>query len=138
MLLTETFPSSCVSKDQWPLDVLEAFKTLEGFSPRCERRKLRRARYYTAAQMLASLHGPVPVYTRDVNPWLIGLVGPLHLSNYDHVMLHLPLPDQPTLEVECTVRRCHEFIPGWFDYALHFRREQPLFCDDAWLDRPDH
>jgi hypothetical protein len=120
------------------MDVLEAFRALEGFAPRCERRKLRRTRYYTAAQMLVSLDGPATVYTRDVNPWLIGLVGNVHLDNYDHVMLHLPLPDQPAMEVECTVRRCQEFLPGWFDYALHFRHEQPLFCNDVWLARPSH
>ena len=135
MLLTEPTQLCGVSKDYWPSEVREAFNALESFAPRCERRKLRRTRYYAAAEMLASLGGPAPVYTRDVNPWLIGMVTSCHLNNYDHVMLHLPLPNQ-MLEVECTVRRCVEFIPGWYDCSLHFRHEQSLFRDEEWLDRP--
>ncbi|MGA3065860.1 MAG: PilZ domain-containing protein [Tepidisphaeraceae bacterium] len=41
--------------------------------------------------------------------------------------VEIPAPDNRTLKVECTLLRCRQAAPGWYEGALHFIRDQEDF-----------
>jgi hypothetical protein len=69
-----------------------------------------------------------------VNEQAIGVLcaQPLHLSHGG--LLRLPGPCGPAMEIYATVLRCREVAPGWYEAALYFNREQPLFAADHMQD----
>jgi hypothetical protein len=35
--------------------------------------------------------------------------------------------DGTTVQVACTITRCRQAAPGWFEGSVHFTRDQPHF-----------
>ena len=70
---------------------------------------------------------PWTLFTRDVSPRGLGFITSHRLPLGYGGTVELPTPDGHTIEVNCTLLRCREVAPGWFDGALYFNREQPAF-----------
>jgi hypothetical protein len=43
-------------------------------------------------------------------------------------VVEIPGPDNRTLTVDCTLLRCRQAAPGWYEGALHFIRDQEEFA----------
>jgi hypothetical protein len=99
----------------------------------------RRSAIRTPYRVCAKLHlhaggadsAPPTLYTRDVDGRGMGFVTaqrlPLSYGGY----LELPGPDGRVLRVACTVVRCRQTAPGWYEGALHFHQRQTCFDPPA-------
>ena len=67
------------------------------------------------------------LYTRDINRRGMGFVTPHRLPLGYGGMVMLPNQHGKVAAVHCTLSRCREASPGWFEGCLHFNREQPQF-----------
>jgi hypothetical protein len=46
-------------------------------------------------------------------------------------LVQLPRPDgKGTMTVHCTILRCRETAPGWFEGSVYFNRDQPSLLPD--------
>jgi hypothetical protein len=72
---------------------------------------------------------PWVVYTRDVHARGLGFVSPhrLPLGYGGSIEIPDPCDPQATLSIHCTLLRCREAAPGWYEGSLYFNREQPEF-----------
>ena len=43
-------------------------------------------------------------------------------------LIELPAPNGRIMKFHCTLFRCRQAVEGWFDGALYFNREQPVFA----------
>ncbi len=109
--------------------VLSALEAASG--TRLERRLTGRTSYRTVAEIRLFRDGtamPARVlYTRDINRRGVGFVTPHRLPLGYGGVLRLPDGDGRVTEVHCTLQRCREAAPGWFEGAAHFNRDQPQF-----------
>lgn len=72
-----------------------------------------------------------PVYTRDANPRGVGFITPHRLPLGYGGTLELPHPDGGTAVVHCTILRCREASPGWFEGSVYFNREQSALFEKS-------
>ncbi|MDB5332431.1 MAG: hypothetical protein JWP03_3582 [Phycisphaerales bacterium] len=68
------------------------------------------------------------LYTRDVNPRGLGFITSHRLPLGYGGIIELRAPDGRVSNIHCTLVRCREAAPGWFEGSLHFSREQPDFA----------
>ncbi|HZZ45053.1 MAG TPA: hypothetical protein VFE58_19105 [Tepidisphaeraceae bacterium] len=66
----------------------------------------------------------VTVYTRDVCPRSLGFVSQEQLPLGYGGILELKGPDGREMRLDVTLLRCREAVPGWFEGALYFNRQQ--------------
>ena len=103
-----------------------------GQHSRRERRCTSRLPYRAQATLqLFSDHPGAPswtLYTRDVNPRGLGFITSHRLPLGHGGMIELRSPDGRVNTIHCTLVRCREAAPGWFEGSLHFSREQPDFA----------
>jgi hypothetical protein len=128
-LINDTLGEASIGSD-WPVDAQAAALALEtAFPPLIDRRRTPRVRHRTTAAFHpADRHPEAPshtLYTRDTNPWQLGFIASRPLSVGQRGCLELELPNGRTVHIECTVRRCREFLDGWYEGVVHFRHEQP-------------
>ena len=75
-------------------------------------------------------HGPSrALYTRDVNSRGLGFVIAQRLPLGHGGFVEFNAPDGRPRRLQCTLQRCREIAPGWYDAAVCFNREQPEFMD---------
>jgi hypothetical protein len=117
----------------WPPQadlVLSAIET--GQYPRRERRGIARGSYRVGARLrLYSDRPDTPawdIYTRDANPRGLGFITPHRLPLGYGGRLKILCPDGLTKSIACTLFRCREAAPGWFEGSLYFNRHQPEFA----------
>jgi hypothetical protein len=104
------------------------------------RERVRSAYRVKAALRLFAEPPPAPariLYTRDVDHRGIGFVTRDRLPlGYGGI---IRLPSNRTagkmLNISCTLYRCREAAPGWYEGALHFNRDQMDFLN-VELDLP--
>ena len=72
-----------------------------------------------------------PVYTRDANPRGLGFITPGRLPLGYGGTIELPDGDGGTAVVHCTVLRCREASPGWFEGSVYFNREQSALFEKS-------
>ena len=96
-----------------------------------DRRRARRAPFRTRTHLRLFRDRPEApgweLYTRDVNRRGLGFLTRHRLPlGYGGVVV---LPDQNggRSSVHCTLSRCREAAPGWFEGCICFNREQPQF-----------
>ncbi|MDB5292739.1 MAG: hypothetical protein JWL69_3980 [Phycisphaerales bacterium] len=103
-----------------------------GQHSRRERRTVSRIPYRAQAKLqLFSDHPNSPawtLYTRDVNRRGLGFISPHRLPLGYGGLIELRTPDGRVQSIHCTLVRCREAAPGWFEGSLHFSREQPDFA----------
>ena len=67
------------------------------------------------------------LYVRDADPRGIGFISPHRLPLGYGGYVELLAPTGRPLSVPCTLFRCREAAPGWYEGALNFNREQADF-----------
>jgi hypothetical protein len=122
----------------WPAEVGLILSALEAGRPDGSDRRdhhaagrAARVRYRTRAwlRLFADSENKAPwlLYTRDVNARSLGFVTPHRLPLGYGGVIELNGPDNRPQRVHCTLFRCRETVPGWFEGALYFNREQWSF-----------
>lgn len=73
------------------------------------------------------------VYLRDINARGVGFVSRERVRVARDALLHLPLPEGQVHHVGGWILRCREVLPGWYEGAVLFDREQPEFSPEQIL-----
>jgi len=91
------------------------------------RRDRRPVRATAALQLLTDNPEDAPwaLFARDADPRNLGFLTehPLPVGHGGRV--RLATADGQTLDVGCTIYRCRECVPGWYEGALSFHKLQP-------------
>jgi hypothetical protein len=74
---------------------------------------------------------PREIYTRDVHARGMGFITPHRLPLGHGGFVSFIAPDGRPRRIQCTLHRCREAAPGWFEAAVCFNREQPELSDAA-------
>ena len=95
------------------------------------RRRHRRSPYRVKAELRLFSDGPLgmpwTIFTRDIDSRGLGFICPHRLPLGYGGQIELPNPEGQMLEINCTVYRCREAAPGWYEGAVSFNREQADF-----------
>ena len=142
MVLTEQFkiPRTVTPKLQHPEAaarlpaeaelILSALET--GQFAKRERRCAARASYRVQAtlRLFSDQPGTPPstLYTRDVNARGLGFITQNRLALGHGGLLTITLPDGRECSIACTLLRCREAAPEWFEGSLYFNRQQVDFA----------
>jgi hypothetical protein len=109
--------------------ILSAIETGQ-FSPR-ERRCVGRAPYRVEAMLRLFSDAPgAPawkLFTRDANGRGVGFITPHRLPLGYGGLIDLAGPDGICRTIPCTLLRCRQAAPGWYEGSLYFNRYQPDF-----------
>lgn len=116
----------------WPRQAQLILSAIEaaGFGG-SNRRGVRRRRYRTTAA-LKLYSDPTDadawtLYTRDVHSRGLGFITPYRLPLGHGGVVELSIGNGKTTTIPCTLLRCREAAPGWFEGSLYFNRDQPQF-----------
>ena len=121
------------SDTAWPAQVELILSALEtGQFSRANRRENRRNPYRVKAMLRLfsdpPLSSPWLLYTRDVHAKGLGFISPHRLPLGYGGILEIPGPEGGVLSINCTLFRCREAAPGWYEGSVYFHREQPQFA----------
>ncbi len=124
--------STCEGQDTIPADAAMVLSAIEaGRGSRLERRLTGRTIYRVATELRLfrddSSTPPRELYTRDINRRGLGFVTQHRLPLGYGAVVRLPNERGESIEVHCTVLRCREAAPGWFEGSAIFNRDQPQF-----------
>jgi hypothetical protein len=141
-MLTEPFSKlgRYVAADMecWPAEVSLILSALDAGAPAGERRQHERVPYRVTAILSLFVDrkgaGPCPIYVRDASPRGLGFVANRRLPLGYGGAVDILAPDGRRLTAHCTLFRCREAVPGWFEGALYFNREQSAFMFDNETD----
>lgn len=138
MLLADTlgYDDLIVSVDEpFPKDVEFVISAMEaGPRPLLDRHRFTRTRYRVRAVLRLFSDGenapPKLLFTRSVSSQAVGFVTshPLPLSHGG--ILLIPKPRGEVEKVSCTVLRCRQAAPKWYEGAVYFNRPQECFSPD--------
>ncbi len=122
-----------VASGNWPQHVQMILSALEsGRNPQSERRAVRRASYRTKAHLrlfTAPKNATAALlYTRDVCTRGMGFITPHYLPLGYGGKVEVMLPNGQLVLAHCTLSRCRQLSPGWYEGALSFSRDQPEFA----------
>ncbi len=70
---------------------------------------------------------PWLLYTRDISVRGLGFISRHRLPLGYGGIVEFAGPDGKRRNVHCTLLRCREAAPGWFEGNVYFNREQPQF-----------
>lgn len=117
----------------WPAEVdliLSAMEAAKGDVP--DRRLEQRLSYRVRAmlRLFSDPPGQPPwtLYTRDADTRGLGFITTHRLPLGYGGTVQLLTPAGQLAKIPCTLFRCREAVPGWFEGALYFNREQPDFA----------
>lgn len=129
---TRETPRKASKGPEWPAEADLIISALEAgrAGGRPDRRASSRVSYRVPAilRLFSDLPetDPWTLYTRDIDAKGVGFITRHRLPLGYGGMIRLPLPNGDFLEAHCTLLRCREAAPGWFEGALYFNREQEL------------
>jgi len=110
--------------------ILSAIET--GQFGRDERRCCARASYRVGAmlRLFSDLPDTPPwtLYTRDANVRGLGFITPHRLPLGYGGVLEIIVPSGTTRFIPCTLLRCREAAPQWYEGSLYFNRQQVDFA----------
>jgi len=96
-----------------------------------ENRALERMTYRAAAKLQLFADGPMAepwtLFTRDIDPRGLGFITHERLPLGYGGWVELCAPNGRVTRIACTLYRCREVLPGWYEGALYFNREQWMF-----------
>ena len=135
-------PPAALSHEDWPpqveliLSAIEAGRYPGPSAPQPpaatagpERRQTKRASYRVRGHLRLFSDAPGEqgrvIYTRDVHPRGLGFITPNRLPLGHGGVVELPTPAGKIVSIPCTLLRCREAAPGWYDASVYFNREQP-------------
>ena len=117
----------------WPAQAEMVMSAIEaGQFPAVDNRRTAPRRRY---RVKASLHlfsdapdtAPWAIYTRDIHARGLGFITPHRLPLGHGGLIELPVGESSRIHIPCTLLRCREAAPGWFEGSLYFNRDQPQF-----------
>lgn len=128
-------PTKPQSEELWPAQVSLILSAMEAVCPpEHDRRRTKRLAYHVRAELRLFADPPDAdsrtLYTRDVDPRGLGFITPHRLPLGYGGWLSLLIPSGRKVSIDCIVYRCREVIPGWYEGALHFNREQWMFAEN--------
>lgn len=127
MRMTRVDP--CLTElDAWPADVdliCSAMDAARAPGDRQRRRESRRPHRVIAHLQIHGEHAPVRIYSRDCDPTHFGFIVERPLPLGFRATLEFAAPDGSLMSATCTVQRCRECVPGWFEGALAFFKPIP-------------
>ncbi|HSI36081.1 MAG TPA: hypothetical protein VK986_21035 [Tepidisphaeraceae bacterium] len=97
-----------------------------------DRRRGERMKYHVCASLKlysepeAGL--PWQIFVRDVNPKGLGFLTRHRLPLGYGGILTVVSPQGGVAKIDCTLVRCREAVPGWFEGSMYFNREQGAFA----------
>lgn len=117
----------------WPSHVQMILSALETANPpTSDRRALRRASYRSKAHLRLFTHAsgaaPALLYTRDACTRGMGFITPHYLPLGYGGKVEVLMPNGRVAIAQCTLCRCRQLSPGWYEGALTFSREQHDFA----------
>lgn len=119
----------------WPAQVELIMSALDTGQYDANRRKTRRSEYRVRARLRlfsdSATSSPWIIYTRDIHPRGLGFISPHRLPLGYGGLIELPGPEGGVISINCTLSRCREAAPGWYEGALYFNREQAEFAMPA-------
>ncbi len=119
----------------WPPEVSLILSALDAGQWHTERRSARRTRYHVKAALRLLADPPDAdekcLYTRNVGARSLGFLTPHRLPLGYGGIVRLPSPRRDLVTIRCTLLRCRETAPGWYEGALHFNRNQIVFDRDV-------
>jgi hypothetical protein len=129
-LLIEVEPSP--TQDAWPAEVGMILSAMEAAPQQgMEKRAHQRMNYHVQAKLTLFADGPMAdpwtLFTRDADPRGLGFISRDRLPLGYGGWVELQTPDGRATRIACTLYRCREAIPGWYEGALYFNREQWMF-----------
>lgn len=113
--------------------ILSALEAGQAGRPQQDRRSAARRPYRVRAALKLFSDAPDaparPLYTRDVHARGLGFLSerPLPLGNGGTVELPNPTGAADPIRIACTVLRCREAAPGWYEGSVCFAREHSAF-----------
>jgi hypothetical protein len=130
MTTTET---SSTDREHWPATAELILSAMEsgrhGAGAHDDRRALPRLPYRVKGELRLFSDPPHAgareIYTRDVHARGLGFITPHRLPLGHGGFVEFPGPDGRPRRIQCTLQRCREAAPGWYDAAVCFNREQP-------------
>ncbi len=119
----------------WPPEVELILSAMDAApAPAQDTRRTRRMSYRVRADLKlfsdARDAAPWTLYTRDVDPRGLGFITPHRLPLGYGGWVEVPMPNGRSTRVACTLYRCRQAVPGWYEGALYFNREQWGFSSD--------
>jgi hypothetical protein len=123
-----------VTRELWPPEVNLILSAMDA-APKPDHhqgRREQRLQYRVRAEL--KLHADAPdsapwvLYTRDVDPRGLGFITPDRLPLGYGGWIELFTPRGRKARIDCTIYRCRQVIPEWFEGALYFNREQWMFA----------
>jgi hypothetical protein len=127
-----TVPRS--SMEDWPpqaelvLSAIEAGQHRMGFEAGADRREHKRVSFRVRAQLRLYSDNPGEpgriIYTRDIHARGLGFITPHRLPLGHGGLVDLPTPTGRIVSIPCTLLRCREAAPGWYEGSVYFNREQ--------------
>jgi hypothetical protein len=130
-------PPAPMSHDDWPPQVELIISAIEAgryagpavATSGAERRGTKRATYRVRGHLRLFSDAPGEqgrvIYTRDVHHRGLGFITPNRLPLGHGGVVELPTPGGKIVSVPCTLLRCREAAPGWYEGSVYFNREQP-------------
>ena len=119
------------SAKDWPAQVELIMSALDTGQYEPNRREHRRNTYRVKARVRlfsdAATSSPWTIYTRDIHSRGLGFISPHRLPLGYGGLIELPGPEGGVISINCTLSRCREAAPGWYEGSLYFNREQPEF-----------
>ena len=116
----------------WPAQVELIMSALDTGQYDANRRKTGRQSYRVKARLRlfsdAATSSPWVIYTRDIHTRGLGFISPHRLPLGYGGLVELPGPEGGVISINCTLSRCREAAPGWYEGALYFNREQAEFA----------
>jgi hypothetical protein len=119
----------------WPVEVNMILSAMEAAPrPENENRQGDRLSYRVRAELRLfaddATTPPWVLYTRDVDPRGMGFITPHRLPLGYGGWVELLTPRGRKSRIACTLYRCRQVVPGWFEGALYFNREQWMFTPE--------
>jgi hypothetical protein len=144
MILVEAFHDDGLLADAtapFPHEVEFMISALEaGPRPLIDRQKVKRAQYRVRATLKLFSDPPdarpALLFTRNVTTQALAFLTADALTLSHGGILRIPTPSGEIIQINCTVLRCREAAPGWFEGAVYFNREQPFFNPDELPEAP--
>jgi hypothetical protein len=119
-------------ESEWPAEAGLILSALEAGGWKEERRAHPRMAYRVQAALRLFIDSPGSeqraIYTRDAHSRGLGFVTTHRLPLGYGGTVQIMAPNQKMITVQCTLLRCRQAAPGWYEGALHFVRDQGEFA----------
>jgi len=120
--------------EEWPKELDFVLSALEAGSSGHEQRRGARVPYRVVGflKLYSDLEGAPAraIYTRDVCPRSLGFVTKHRLPLGYGGVVELVDKNGERVQLDCTLLRCREAAPGWFEGAMYFNRRQWRFSPE--------